>query len=57
MFFWQAPIGSSLKVPAESCKEIKEVNGDVVSGRYWILNSGQIKQVYCDMIRTGDFYS
>ncbi|EDO41794.1 predicted protein [Nematostella vectensis] len=42
------PIGSSLQLPALSCREIKDFE-HAVSGRYWIWEFGSPVEVYCNM--------
>ena len=44
-------LGSIPELPAESCKEIKDSEGQAVSGRYWMssLIPGKTVSAHCDM--------
>ena len=46
------PLGSNSELPAESCREIKNGEGqDAISNKYWLdpTRSGRATLVYCDM--------
>lgn len=51
-FFDRVPLGSNSELPAESCREIKNGEGqDAISNKYWLdpTRSGRATLVYCDM--------
>jgi len=47
----RVPLGSIPELPAESCKEIKASEGQVVSGKYWLssIKPGMSLLAHCDM--------
>ena len=49
-------LGSSEKVPALSCEEIKKSSSEASSGRYWLdpSVSGSPISVYCDLANGGE---
>ena len=49
------PLGSVAQLAAASCKEIKDSEGDVVSGKYWLSTIKKDKAVnaFCDMKTEG----
>ena len=50
-----ARLGSIPELPADSCKEIKSSEGEVVSGYYWLVleRPRDVIQVFCDMQTEG----
>ena len=53
-------LGTTPEMPAQSCKEIKESEGEEfsVSGYYWfeIFRRGEAVQVFCDMETEGRYH-
>ena len=49
------PLGSIAKLAAESCKEIKESEGDIVSGKYWLstIKKDVAINAFCNMKTEG----
>jgi len=54
-FVSSVPLGSIPELPAESCKEIKASEGQVVSGKYWLssIKPGMSLLAHCDMATEG----
>ena len=52
VYFFSAPLGSILELPALSCQEIKASEGNyTISDKYWLdpAATGKAVLVYCDM--------
>jgi len=55
LFSFPVPLGSIPELPAESCKEIKASERQVLSGKYWLSNikPGMAVLAHCDMKTEG----
>jgi len=54
---FSARLGSVPELPADSCKEIKASEGEMVSGHYWFVleRLRDAVQVFCDMQTEGTY--
>ena len=59
LFFYPVPLGSTPELPAETCKEIKASEGEMVSGKYWFstIKPGRSVLAHCNMETEGKFSS